>query len=247
MKPIDSSLLATMAPGPTPSSGKPAEAAEKVFARLLVKEVQRSLPNGSLLGGSDFAPLEAIVTDALADQLSASGLGLDRLFAEGTPTSDPHLPTRAPVPLVHAGRISSAFGMRMHPILGKHQHHAGIDIAAPRGAPIHAAREGVVRVAERRGNYGNLVVVDHGNGLETRYAHCDTLDVTPGQRVRAGDQLATVGDTGLATGPHLHFEVRRHGHAIDPEPWAVTGTSAFTAGAKGTAPPSDTLTEDPGS
>jgi murein DD-endopeptidase MepM/ murein hydrolase activator NlpD len=106
--------------------------------------------------------------------------------------------------------------MRVHPMTGRHTHHDGIDIAAARGTTIPVGRAGVVVRAEKAGGYGNLVVVDHGDGVQTRYAHCDRLDVVPGQSVTPGDVLGTVGSTGRSTGPHLHFEIRVEGQPVDP-------------------------------
>jgi len=94
--------------------------------------------------------------------------------------------------------------------------HAGLDFAAPRGTPIHAVGAGVVTYAGRRGAYGNMVEITHGNGYKTRYAHAHELMVKKGDLVRKGEQIATVGSTGRSTGPHLHLEVYRNDRAIDP-------------------------------
>jgi murein DD-endopeptidase MepM/ murein hydrolase activator NlpD len=114
------------------------------------------------------------------------------------------------------GRVTSQFGPRVHPVSGARRNHDGLDIAATTGTTIGAAAGGTVTFAGSRGGYGNLVIVDHGNGTESRYAHQDTIAVTVGQTVKAGDRLGTVGSTGMSTGPHLHFEVRRQGRAVDP-------------------------------
>ncbi|WP_207659218.1 peptidoglycan DD-metalloendopeptidase family protein [Anaerobacterium chartisolvens] len=108
------------------------------------------------------------------------------------------------------GSVSSRFGQRWR---GK---HTGIDIAAPRGTPNKAADGGVVTFAGWEGNYGKLIIIDHGNGFTTYYAHNDTIKVKKGQRVAKGDVIGTVGSTGNATGPHLHFEVRKNGNPVDP-------------------------------
>lgn len=113
------------------------------------------------------------------------------------------------------GRISSAFGWRTIAVAGN-RFHGGIDIAAPTGTPIRAARGGVVSRAGWVGAYGFLVIVDHGGGWETRYAHLSRIDVQSGQRVAQGGVVGLVGSTGASTGPHLHFEVRRDGIALDP-------------------------------
>lgn len=114
------------------------------------------------------------------------------------------------------GRISSRFGARRDPLHGRHRHHAGVDIAAPRGTPIPAAAAGTVVFAGRRGGYGNLVEIEHADGRRTRYAHTDRILVTVGDEVQDGQPIATVGSTGRSTGPHLHFEIKENGAAVDP-------------------------------
>jgi murein DD-endopeptidase MepM/ murein hydrolase activator NlpD len=116
------------------------------------------------------------------------------------------------------GRVSSRFGMRVHPITGQQRMHSGMDIAAPTGTPVRAAAGGVVSFAGSRGGYGNTVIVDHPDGTQTLYAHKHTLGVQVGESVRAGQTIGTVGSTGQSTGPHLHFEVRRNGEPQDPAP-----------------------------
>jgi hypothetical protein len=119
------------------------------------------------------------------------------------------------VPVADA-RLSSGYGMRFHPILGFSRMHQGVDLAAPAGTPIVAAAEGIVRFAGAHGGYGNFVQVQHNGGMGSGYGHMATIAVTPGQMVRQGDLLGTVGSTGLSTGPHCHFEIYRGGIAIDP-------------------------------
>lgn len=114
------------------------------------------------------------------------------------------------------GRISSGYGYRRHPIFRVRRMHTGIDIAAPSGTPIRAAAGGTVVHASRWGGYGNCVIVDHGSNMATLYGHCSRFAVTEGQHVNRGDTIAYVGSTGLATGPHLHFETRRNGRPVDP-------------------------------
>lgn len=114
------------------------------------------------------------------------------------------------------GRISSGFGNRVHPIDKIVKFHAGIDIAAPKGTPIGAAAEGVVTFAGWRKGYGNLVIVRHADGRETRYGHAEKIFVKEGDEVFAGKPVALVGSTGKSTGPHLHFEVRENGSPVNP-------------------------------
>jgi murein DD-endopeptidase MepM/ murein hydrolase activator NlpD len=113
--------------------------------------------------------------------------------------------------------ITSAFGMRKHPILRKYKMHTGVDISAQKGASIVAANSGTVIMAQYDKNgYGNMVVIDHGGGITTLYGHASKLLVKVGQEVKAGDVIAKVGSTGLSTGNHLHFEVRVNGEPKDP-------------------------------
>lgn len=117
------------------------------------------------------------------------------------------------------GPITSPFGWRVHPILGTSRLHNGVDFGAEYGSLIKAADNGVVISAEWMGGYGNTVIIDHGNGLSTLYGHTSQMYVTVGQAVQKGQPIAAVGSTGLSTGPHLHFEVRRQGEPIDPMPF----------------------------
>ncbi|MEM6599501.1 MAG: peptidoglycan DD-metalloendopeptidase family protein [Cyanobacteria bacterium P01_C01_bin.69] len=115
-----------------------------------------------------------------------------------------------------SGPITSNFGSRFHPVLGYNRFHAGTDFGAPSGSPIRASETGVVIFSGWYGGYGNTVILDHGGGLTTLYAHASRLYVTEGKTVRKGDTIAAIGTTGLSTGPHLHFEVRRSGEPVDP-------------------------------
>ena len=114
------------------------------------------------------------------------------------------------------GRLSDKYGWRKHPVYRKRLFHAGIDVAAPKGAPIAAAQNGKVIYAGRRAGYGNLVIISHSNGFSTRYAHCSSILVKKGQNVKAGQLVAKVGATGVATGNHLHFEIRKNGKTQNP-------------------------------
>lgn len=117
---------------------------------------------------------------------------------------------------VAAYGITSGFGMRQHPILGVWRSHAGLDLAASYGSPIVATSDGMVSTAGWQGGYGLLVTLDHGGGLQTRYGHMSRLNVQPGQQVSKGSVIGYVGSSGLATGPHLHYEIRLNGLAINP-------------------------------
>jgi murein DD-endopeptidase MepM/ murein hydrolase activator NlpD len=112
--------------------------------------------------------------------------------------------------------ISSGFGMRFHPILGYARMHTGIDFAASLGTPIRAAADGDVVWASWRGGYGRCIIVLHGGGVATLYAHCSDIVVHAGQSVKRGQWIGNSGTTGLSTGPHLHFEIRVNGHPVNP-------------------------------
>ncbi|NEX19882.1 M23 family metallopeptidase [Thiorhodococcus mannitoliphagus] len=129
-------------------------------------------------------------------------------MAVGRPSGDWLWPVR--------GRLTSGFGIRRHPIMHAQRFHAGVDLAAPIGTPVRAVAAGRVRTAGRVGGYGGLVELNHGDGWTTRYGHLQQTLVASAQRVEAGEIIATVGSTGLTTGPHLHVEIRRHGQPIDP-------------------------------
>jgi len=117
------------------------------------------------------------------------------------------------------GKIRSGFGMREHPKYGGRKLHTGIDITMPRGTPLHATADGVVSFADRSGGNGNIVVIEHGHGLTTVYAHNTKNSVKAGQAVKRGDLIALSGSTGISTGPHLHYEVWRNGQSINPAPF----------------------------
>ncbi len=125
------------------------------------------------------------------------------------------------LPLHTKWRLSSPFGMRIHPITHVRKGHTGIDMAVPKGTPIYAAESGVVLVAQWWGGYGNCIIIDHGNGLWTLYGHIldGGIKVKKGETVKRGEQIAVVGMTGMATGYHLHFEVRKNEIPVNPLPY----------------------------
>ena len=126
----------------------------------------------------------------------------------------------APLPAVlpAAGRISSHFGARRHPIWGHWKPHAGVDIAHRMMSAVRATQAGIVRSARWRGGYGLCIDIEHGFGWRSRYGHLARLAVREGEIVQAGAPIGQMGMTGLATGPHLHFELRYRGEPVDPLP-----------------------------
>lgn len=117
------------------------------------------------------------------------------------------------------GRLTSFFGQRLDPFNGHGSFHSGIDISIPTGTPVVATAGGLVKLAERHSGYGHIVVLDHGNGLETYYAHLSRYQVVPGQRIARGEVLGFSGMSGRATSPHLHYEVRISGTPVNPYPY----------------------------
>ncbi len=115
-----------------------------------------------------------------------------------------------------SGEVTSGFGWRNSPMGGGGELHPGIDIANSMGAPVVAAADGVVVQSGAAGGYGNMVQIDHGNGISTIYGHNSRIIVSMGQSVRKGQVVSYVGSTGKSTGPHLHYEVRINGNAVDP-------------------------------
>ena len=132
--------------------------------------------------------------------------------------------------------FTSSFGVRSDPFRGYAAMHAGIDLAGPIGTPIYATADGMVGRAEWAGGYGNLVELEHGRGIETRYGHLSQILVRPGQRVRRGEMIARMGSTGRSTGSHLHYEVRLDGHAVNPLPF-IQSTDYLVAMQQRTAGP----------
>jgi murein DD-endopeptidase MepM/ murein hydrolase activator NlpD len=179
----------------------------------------------------DAAPVMDYVSSDLGDVGSAESLGrqLDILQQQVIEQRDwfamldlaltkrvgaeASLPTLQPVNYPY---LSSSYGWRRHPITRRHTMHEGLDFAAPKGTPIYAASGGVVVESGFHSGYGNMVEINHGNGLVTRYAHASKLTAKVGDLVTKGQMIARVGSTGQSTGSHLHFEVRMAGHALNP-------------------------------
>ena len=118
--------------------------------------------------------------------------------------------------------FTSNYGIRSDPFNGAARMHAGVDIPGATGTPIYATADGVIAHAERMGGYGNMVEIDHGKGIATRYGHMSKLLVEPGAHVSRGQLIGLMGSTGRSTGTHLHYEVRIDGHAVNPVPFLTT-------------------------
>ncbi|HEX8216816.1 MAG TPA: M23 family metallopeptidase [Allosphingosinicella sp.] len=166
-------------------------------------------------------PLEAVDTPAGADprfrQLFVAWRQLDQLEAGiiAIPAGRP----------VSSASFTSGYGTRSDPFRGSAAMHAGVDLAGPLGTPIYATADGIVGRSSYEGAYGNLVEINHGQGLQTRYGHLSRLIARPGQRVRRGELIGLMGSTGRSTGSHLHYEVRIDGRAVNPIPFIQGGDS----------------------
>ena len=117
---------------------------------------------------------------------------------------------------VKSGKITSKFGNRNHPVLKSVKFHRGVDIAVSLGTPVYAGIKGIVTFAGKRGNYGNLVEIEGNDGIKVRYAHLNSIDVVTGQKVSDGEKVAETGNTGMSTGPHLHYEIIVDDSPVNP-------------------------------
>jgi murein DD-endopeptidase MepM/ murein hydrolase activator NlpD len=139
-------------------------------------------------------------------------------YSSPVPVRSISVPSRMPL---EGAALTSGFGMRTHPVLGGRRQHQGIDLAAPTGTPVYATADGIVSRADWYSSYGLYISVEHGASMQTRYAHLSRLAVAAGDSVKKGDLIGYVGSTGRSTGPHLHYEVRVEGLAVNPIPYIV--------------------------
>ncbi len=162
---------------------------------------------------------------------AAAGLqdGTRRLASLSDWTRAAEAPSLWPV----EGRITSSFGERVDPFNGEGAFHSGIDLSVPYGTPVHAAADGVVGFAAVMNGYGQVIDLDHGNGLVTRYGHLSGFAITPGQHVHRGQVIGYVGATGRVTSPHLHYEVRIQNVPVNPHKYLRTTTSELDRQGKG--------------
>ncbi len=169
--------------------------------------------------GGPFIPADGLSDTSIIDEanMAAEALGLYRSAIAAL--------EKAPVqrPVASAVSVSSNFGNRRDPFVGRTAFHAGVDFRAPSGTAILAAGSGTVVSAGTMGGYGKMVDIDHGNGLVTRYAHLNRIEVSEGQTVAGGQRIGASGSTGRSTGPHLHFEVRHGGSPVNPTRFLEAG------------------------
>ena len=156
--------------------------------------------------------------EKLIEKIEAESKSLNEVLRSAG-IKDAHLssmPVLKPVADKYVNKLASGFGTRFHPILKVNKMHKGLDFAASTGTPIYATGDGTVKVAEFNSGYGNVVVLKHGNGYESLYAHMSRAKVRNGQKVKRGDVIGYVGSTGLSTGAHLHYEIHKNGEPVDP-------------------------------
>jgi murein DD-endopeptidase MepM/ murein hydrolase activator NlpD len=212
------------------------EQRQQLLAAMLAGEeidpaVLRRIASSSATGTG--GPLEPVSgSDATFKQLFKSWKKLDSISAGAIA-----VPSDKPV---QTAAFTSGYGVRSDPFRGAAAMHAGIDLAGPSGTPIHATADGTVSEAGwNNGGYGRLIKIDHGRGIETRYAHLSSISVTPGQRITRGQVIGRMGSTGRSTGSHLHYEVRIDGRAVNPIPFMKSTDYLLAMQQNGNAAPMD--------
>ena len=178
------------------------------------------MPTGATVGGP-FVPLNPAKASVSAFDRQLYRVNVVRAQISQYLQALVAVPLRKPV--IGEVDMSSPFGMRMDPFNGRPAIHTGIDLRGEVGEPVRATAAGRVSLAGREGGYGNMVEIDHGNGLATRYGHLSEIDVKVGQMVRIGETIGHIGSTGRSTGPHLHYETRVNGEAVDPQKFLRAG------------------------
>jgi murein DD-endopeptidase MepM/ murein hydrolase activator NlpD len=186
-----------------------------VLAELSLGRGVSDLPSGG-----PFVPYR-LASSATAFERQLYRVSVARAQADKLTRAMSAVPIRKPV----MGEIdtTSSFGVRIDPFLGRPAMHTGIDFHGTQGDPIRATASGTVTLAGWNGGYGRLVEIDHGNGLATRYGHLSEIDVTAGQTIKIGQIVGRLGSTGRSTGPHLHYETRVDGEAVDPQKFLRAG------------------------
>lgn len=203
---------------------------ESVFTYEMLKSMRNSIQKCDLFSGGQAEEIyQSMLDQELAKNMSGQGNNsianilyqqlkqMDTMSENSDSSSDNSLPVWP----LEAG-ISSSFGWRKDPVTGEDKFHEGIDLAAKEGTDVKAAMAGRVQVTDDQEGYGKVVVLDHGHGFTTLYAHNSDIEVKTGEWVAKGSTIAKVGSTGRSTGPHLHFEVRKDGKELDPENFLKT-------------------------
>jgi murein DD-endopeptidase MepM/ murein hydrolase activator NlpD len=206
----------------TEGASEVTDAIMTILARAGVKVAADEVAATAPVTGDEDAIGGPFIEPETTEAFDNSLVGLDAALArlESVRSQARKLPFNNPSP---ASDITSSFGNRLDPFLGRLALHAGIDFRAPTGTRILATAPGTVITAGKTGGYGNMVEIDHGNGITTRYAHLSAILVNVGDRITTGEAIARSGSTGRSTGPHLHYEVRLNGEAVDPMRFLTAG------------------------
>ncbi len=229
--------LAHQAGRATPEAGpdnlEAARAFEGYLVEMMVQQMRKTIPEG-IFQSTGVDMFSGMFDQAVAKEIAAAGgFGLAEVMMAQMSGTDPSSLSMAVEPGLGSARetplapfasgdlpadgvVTSQFGYRKDPFTGERQFHRGIDIAAPMGSDIRSLAAGTVTMAEDRPGYGLVVMVEHDDGWRSLYAHCEATQVRPGQRIEAGETIASVGSSGRSTGPHLHLELHSSGHAVDP-------------------------------
>jgi len=190
-------------------------------AEPVAQVMRKSIRNYSDINFSQFALIKELngQIDLLREKLYIESVSQDQLIRLTLNRKDLYaaIPAIQPISNGHLFAIASGYGLRIHPVYKVLRKHKGIDFAAPTGTAVYATADGqVISRAERFDGYGKMVVIDHGFGYVTRYAHLQDFKVRVGQNIKRGEQIGYVGSTGLSTAPHLHYEILVNGTQIDP-------------------------------
>jgi murein DD-endopeptidase MepM/ murein hydrolase activator NlpD len=191
---------------------------------LDMAEMEKAAPKGGV--GGPFVPVKPLSTDPFDRQLFRINVARAQIDKLGRTLS--LVPYRKPV--IGEIELSSGFGVRTDPFLGRPAMHTGLDFRASSGDPVRVTANGTVASAGWSGGYGRMVEIDHGNGLSTRYGHLSEIGVKVGESVKIGQVIGAVGSTGRSTGPHLHYETRIDGEAVDPQKFLRAGVRLSSGG-----------------
>ncbi len=178
-------------------------------------------PKRALAEGGPFIPAKPPRADGSAFERQLYRVNIARAEINHYRHTLVSVPVRRPLP----GKleVSSGFGVRRDPFLGRPAMHTGLDLRGEMGEPVHATAGGKVAIAGWDGGYGNMVEIDHGDGLSTRFGHLSKILVKVGQKIHVGQIVGLLGSTGRSTGPHLHYETRINGEAVDPQKFLRAG------------------------
>lgn len=186
----------------------------KLFVALLI--ILNSFTNTTIPHSVSKNNIISKKTLNIVDKALKTTTSANKYLLQNFKTKTTDLPISFPLDIKSFKRISDYYGNRVHPVLGIKTEHHGLDISGQFGSPIYPAADGIVKSVKRAYGYGKLITVDHGNNIITYYGHLNKVLVKVGDKIKTGDKIAELGNSGMSTGPHLHFEIRVNGNSIDP-------------------------------